>query len=249
MFPKIKISILFIFIFSLAVSQDQFKRKQKVDLEINFEHYVHDLNLKLDSSVYKNSLGQDFTISKFNYYISNIKLVQKNGKEYFSKEYFLIKEEDSTSKKIHLKNIPSGEYTSIEITIGIDSLKNCSGVQSGALDPIHGMFWTWNTGYIFLKLEGTSSFSNLPNNLIEYHIGGFRQENNCIRKINLPLNESLIISKNESSKITITADILEILSSQKEIDFSILPAVTGQANSQTICNNYVNAFKIKPISK
>jgi hypothetical protein len=49
----------------------------------------------------------------------------------------LSKSELNTS----LKNI-----TAIKFLLGVDSLKNVSGIQTGALDPAKGMFWTWNTG-------------------------------------------------------------------------------------------------------
>jgi len=44
------------------------------------------------------------------------------------------------------------------------------------------MFWTWNSGYIFFKLEGNSPVSTQPNGKIEYHIGGFQSPTSAIRK-------------------------------------------------------------------
>jgi hypothetical protein len=223
----------------------QKKDKKKVSLEIQFENIVGDKPLELDSGKYINNLGQEFSITKFNYYISNIRLIRNDGKVFISDSYFLIKEEDSLSKLIELEKIPPGTYSSIQFTIGVDSLKNCSGIQTGALDPMHGMFWTWNTGYIFLKLEGMSSSSTLPNEIIEYHIGGFTSENNAVRTIKKDLRKELIISKKNKSILTITSDVLEILKTPTDIDFSVTPAVTGIENAQTICTNYMDAFTIK----
>lgn len=233
-------------VFSIGYSFAQNKEKKRAAVEIHFEHYVGDEVLQLDSGNYANSLGQDFTITKFNYYISHIQLTRKDGEIYLSDQYFLIKEEDSHSKMIELVKIPPGEYTSIQFMIGVDSLANCNGIQSGALDPINGMFWTWNTGYIFLKLEGTSMASNAPNGILEYHIGGFKSPSNCIRTANLALTSPLIITKKETSEITIITDVMELLTSPVNIDFSELPVVTGVENSQMICDNYMDAFSIKP---
>ncbi len=44
---------------------------------IHFENYVGDTPLKLDSAVYKNELGQEFTVSKFKYYISDIAIIKR----------------------------------------------------------------------------------------------------------------------------------------------------------------------------
>ncbi|MFM8491274.1 MAG: MbnP family protein, partial [Candidatus Methylopumilus sp.] len=145
------------------------------DLEIVFSHYAGSKIFQLDSGLYKNDLNQDFSITKFKYYIGNITLTTINGKAISFHDYYLIDEEKPKSKTLSLKNVPTGEYVSLRFNIGVDSIDNCSGAQSGALDPINGMFWTWNTGYIFMKLEGISSFSSSPSATLEYHIGGFKE--------------------------------------------------------------------------
>jgi len=239
--------IILVTVFSIGYSFAQNKEKKGVPLAIHFEHYVGDEVLQLDSGNYTNKLGQDFTVTKFNYYISTIQLTRTNGEIYISDQHFLIKEEDSNSKMIELFKIPPGAYTSIQFTIGVDSLANCSGIQSGALDPINGMFWTWNTGYIFLKLEGKSMASNAPNGILEYHIGGFKSPSNCIRTVNLAFTSPLIITKKETREITIIADVMELLTSPADIDFSKLPVVTGSENSQMICDNYKDAFALQPL--
>ena len=135
---------------------------EKANLNINIVHFAGTSLLNLDSSEYKNELGQVFTVSRFRYYLSNFSLKNADGKEVELPGYFLVDEEVPESKKIPFTGIPKGKYTSISFTIGIDSLHNCSGAQSGTLDPVNGMFWTWNTGYIFLKLEGHANSSASP---------------------------------------------------------------------------------------
>jgi hypothetical protein len=89
----------------------------------------------------------------------------------------------------------------------VDSALNCSGAQSGALDPVNGMFWTWNTGYIYFKLEGYATDS--PNDLqkIEYHIGGYTGPYKANRKVELNLPQPLLIEAGKSTVITINVDL------------------------------------------
>lgn len=231
----------------LLISKDitaQRKSSKKNHVEIKFTHFVGDRLIQLDSVFYKNDVNQDFSITKFKYYIGNLSLIRKNGTKYSCDNYFLIDEEKPNSKIISLENVPDGEYTSINFTIGVDSIDNCSGAQSGALDPINGMFWTWNTGYIFLKLEGISDFSSLPNSLYEYHIGGFKEPNYSIREVSLPLYTSLILTSNSKENIEIKADVIEILKSPTIIDFSKLPSVTDFNNATIIADNYKDMFSI-----
>lgn len=227
----------------------QIIRKKTTSLIINIEHFVGNQKLKLDSINYTNILGQQFTITKFKYYISNISLTKKNGVEFQTNQVFLIDQEDTLTKTIELNNIPTDEYTAIHFTIGVDSLKNCNGAQTGTLDPINGMFWTWNTGYIFLKLEGRSNSSSATDGLIEYHIGGFKQPINAIRTVSLTFDFPLNLTLNDKKTIEIVADILEILKTPNDIDFNKLPIVTSKENAIMMCENYKDMFKLKAYEK
>jgi hypothetical protein len=218
-------------------------------LVISFKNYIGIDILKLDSVSYKNELNQSFTVTNFKYYISNIHLKKADGKEFISTNYFLINEDDKKSKQLLLNKIPDGEYTSISFTIGVDSLHNCSGAQSGALDPANGMFWAWNTGYIFLKLEGKAPLSNSPGHIFEYHIGGYKQPVNCIRSVSLGFkNEKVIISNSGTSTIEMKTDASELLKSPTIIDFSKLSSVTDFHNATTIADNYKDMFSILKVS-
>ena len=89
--------------------------------------------------------------------------------------------EEEISHSITLKkNSPS-----IDLLIGVDSLHSVSGVFSGDLDPINGMYWSWQSGYVNFKLEGQSNRCHTRKNRFTYHIGGYRSPYNMIRKIHL----------------------------------------------------------------
>lgn len=217
-------------------------KPEKGQLKIHFKHVVENELLKLDSAYYKNELGQGFTISKFKYYIGQIRLKNAKGKDYVSKDYFLINEDEELSKQITLTNIPNGNYTSISFILGVDSMHNCSGAQSGALDPLNAMFWAWNTGYIFLKLEGNSPASKSPGGMFEYHIGGYKQPSNCIRKIELDLTKNLITINSKISFLELKTDAGELLKTPTSIDFTNLSSVTDSKNAELIANNYKDMF-------
>ena len=237
---KIIISSFIIALFTVIFS---FKSSQKAKVHIQFKNHVGNAILQIDST-YKNALGQDFTIANFKYYIGNITFKKADGKTYATQEYFLINEHEEDSKKITLNDVPEGNYTSIEFIIGVDSLHNCSGLQEGALDPTNGMFWAWNTGYVFLKLDGSAPLSKSVNNVFEYHIGGYKHSTNSIRKITLNFKGDKIASASNPLSISIKADALEVLKTPTTIDFSKLPSVTDTRNAATIANNYVDMFSL-----
>lgn len=71
------------------------------------------------------------------------------------------------------------------VLLGVDSLIQVSGAAGGDLDPTFGMYWTWQSGYIHLKLEGvlrTAEGEEIPFN---YHIGGFDGKHNTLQTISI----------------------------------------------------------------
>lgn len=240
--PILKYSLFMIglfFLFSFKFS----KQKNVPSLGIDFIHLVGGEDLILDSLMYKNEFNQSYSISKFRYYISNIKLKRKDGTEYISNEFYLIDVEDKESQQIVIPE--QGSYSSISFTIGVDSLHNCSGLQKGALDPVKGMFWAWNTGYIFLKLEGKSHYSKSPFNIFEYHIGGYKQPNNCIRQVTLSLSEKSIQNiGDDADLLPISVDVSELLKTPTSINFTELSSVTDFNNATMIADNYADMFSV-----
>jgi hypothetical protein len=122
-------------------------------LKIEFEHVFDTISFALNTKTFVTPNNDSVSFTKFKYYISNVKLLRADGTTYNENEsYHLIDEETAASKTISINNVPFGSYTGISFMIGVDSTRNVSGSQTGALDPALGMFWTWNSGYIMAKL-------------------------------------------------------------------------------------------------
>src|SRR5438270_13071613 len=96
-FGKITIPLLFIvpiFIGTMSFISDP--RSDKTKLIIQFENFVGNELMKLDTVAYKNELGQTYSISKFKYYVGNFELRDKNGKAFTTQNYFLVDEEEKS---------------------------------------------------------------------------------------------------------------------------------------------------------
>lgn len=212
-------------------------------IEIEFENKVGSQPLVLNSQTYKNANGDDFTISSFKYYISNIQLIKANGKSVLLPEtYYLIDAADKASSHQLAAKIPAGDYVSIKMTIGVDSARNFSGAQAGALDPAKGMFWTWNSGYIFVKLEGNSAKSTTADNKLTFHIGGAKAPNNTIRTVSQTFASPLRIRENSKPEMHFVVDASSLFKGKSVINFTTLNFTMGGANSVIMADNYVNGF-------
>lgn len=153
---------------------------------ISFQHMMGNQALVLDDSL-QNGHGEKLVVRRFKYYISNLVLIDQEGnRQAYPDTYYLVNEAEPSSKRIVLPNA-NKNYSAIEFLLGVDSARNCSGIQTGVLDPMQGMFWTWNTGYVFAKLEGASPSSSLPAHAFTYHIGGFRTGESVLKTIRLTI--------------------------------------------------------------
>ena len=217
----------------------------KGNFSIEFEHQVSGTALALNTTTYKNAKNEDFKISVFKYYVSNIKLSKADGTSYLIPEsYFLIDESKSASKLISLKDIPTGDYAKIEYIIGVDYARNLAGAQTGALDPINGMFWTWNSGYVFVKLEGTSPLSTAANNLLTFHVGGVTDPNNTIRTFSADINAAnpLRIRTDANPKMHFIVNAGALFTGTTDISFATTNFTMGGATSVTVANNYAKGM-------
>ncbi len=214
-----------------------------------FTNVAGDEPLVLDSTSYVNENGDTFTVSGYAYYISNISLSANDGSNYTEPEsYHLITEAVGTSKSLTINNIPEGTYTSVRFLIGVDEARNTSGAQTGALDPMHSMFWDWNTGYIMAKLEGHSPQSTGPANFIGFHLGGFRGTESVLRWVTLTFPEPLRITAGETPEAHIKSDLLTWFGTPNIIDFSEVNIIMGPGEASTkIADNYARMFTISNI--
>ena len=190
---------------------------------------------------YSNALGETFSIDKCLFYLSNFALQSSSGKWYPIRDsYFLVNISDSSSLQINLPGNIS-DVVSIQFLLGVDSAKNVSGIQSGVLDPARGMFWTWNTGYVMAKMEGTSAVSSMPGKKFTYHVGGFAGEQNVAKLIQLAIDKK----STEQHRILLQADLLRWFNGSSPLSIAANPVchVPGKLANQ-IANNYQFQFRV-----
>lgn len=191
---------------------------------------------------YTNAWGEVFTVRNFKYYICNIVLYNGTEQQAFTGTYFLIDEADSASKQLVL-NTSLPRVTAIGFLLGVDSLANVSGVQTGVLDPARGMFWTWNTGYVMAKLEGNAAAAHTPQHVFGYHVGGFAAGEAAARNIQLQLPSAMDCTAGKS--VTITADILTWFNGKQPVRISETPLCHEPGPlAMRIADNYASMFSI-----
>ncbi len=185
------------------------------NLSITFNNTVNGKTISSSDTNYRNAAGNLYTINLLKYYVTNLVLVDENKKEWLAKNYNLINIEEPTQNTFLLSGIPNAKYTQLKFMLGVDSLRNTTGVQDGYLDPSYGMIWDWNTGYIFFKHEG--NYKNTLNEIkpLRLHLG------KDLSRGNVELDLPLININGALSKLTIDFDLNKAYAVQNTIDFNI----------------------------
>lgn len=255
-FFSISLSLLFIFSISCKKTEtSSYDATKKGTLSVEFDNIVGESNLQLNTGSYTNAAGEPFKVSALKYFVSNFILTKSDGTTYTIPQdscYFLIDESDAAKHSAQLQ-IPEGEYKGLSFVLGVDSLRNTLDIskRTGVLDPAvaaAGMYWAWNSGYVFLKLEGTSSASIQANNIFMYHIGLYGGSTtptfNNIKTISLDLSQRGVaqVQSTKSANVHLTVDILKIFSGTSNVSIAANTVVMASAYSQTIANNYAKMF-------
>lgn len=190
-----KLRLFFAIILSIWLSQ-----KKAIGQYLVFNLSFDNQSFRLGENYFSKTWNDSFSISTIRFYISNISLIKSNQIIYkFPKKEYLVDFENQQNISIPFTNTNS--YDAIRFSIGIDSVTNVNGEMSDDLDPIYGMYWTWQSGFINWKIEGNCPSICTRNHLFQYHIGGYQFPYNTLQTIQLPL-----LTANENINLTLNLD-------------------------------------------
>jgi hypothetical protein len=199
-----KILLTFFLCLSLYVAQAQ------EQLNLHFAPMFFEEKITLDEDYVLD--GQQVKITNLKFFISDLS---------FYKDEILV---HTASKTVHLIDLQDVntllltenkrvDFDEIKFNIGIDSLTNVSGAFEGDLDPTNGMYWTWQSGYINLKIEGISPICPTRHNKFQWHIGGYEPPLNTLRAVVLkiaPTNNNDIYIQFHLEKLFRLFDIAQV---------------------------------------
>jgi hypothetical protein len=185
---KIKFVILF-----LGLQLSSLTAQQVVELTISPTFNGEPITLEV---AYKFNQGKDsITFSTLKFYISNLEFYYKNQLVHKENEgAHLIDLENENSKNLKIDVGKINLFDEVKFDLGIDSSTNVSGAFGGDLDPTKGMYWTWQSGYINVKLEGHSNLCNNRLKEFQLHLGGYANEVNALQAIMLKVPQTNTIN-------------------------------------------------------
>jgi hypothetical protein len=156
-------------------------------MSFELKHYFKEDVFSFDS-IYITPSSDTIKLTHLLYYFSNVQLLNKDDVWVNLKNYNLVNYKNPNSLSFTINNVPKGIYKRLRFYVGVDSVANSSGAQEGDLSPIHTMFWTWNTGYVFFRIKGgvgvnkedfvfdVGGNQNLP--VIEFDLNSYKLKGN-----------------------------------------------------------------------
>lgn len=160
-------------------------------ISLNFIPVFDNQKIFLNKNVYNEQSADTLIFETIKFYLSAFKLWDGNTLTWEENNSFHLLDlakENTLSLSI---NIPQEtNYKTLCFNLGIDSTTNTSGVYGGDLDPTTGMYWTWQSGYINIKMEGKSQHCTTRNHEFQFHLGGYQSPFNACQNICLDLQKN-----------------------------------------------------------
>jgi hypothetical protein len=205
---------------------------------------IRPLTLNMDSAT--TATGEQFKISTFVFYLSNIKFTKSDGTTYAAPDtYFLVDQATAKTLNFTVPNVPAGDYTGVSFIVGVDAQK--TGLTDpltftgkfDALNPAYNMYWTWNSGHIFMKMEGTLT-STSPTKPLTCHIGGYTGATNAIVTAAPSFGSGkLAVRADKTPTIALQANVAKLFDGPNPVTLSTFTgAHMPGAQSVQIAQNY-----------
>lgn len=200
----------------------------------------------LSANAYTNAAGNKYTVNQVRYWVSNVVLYTEDGKSYAEpNSYHLVEYTPTASKEAFtVSGVPVGHYTKISYSIGVDSVPNHDLTKkAGDLDEKIGMSWTWDTGYIFFKMEGRFERTNGSKGYYWYHIG----LDGNYKTLTQDFPEHIVIEKSGIPSVHFKTNINAVFglpsgaSDTEVLDLNKVSAMHGGASMAKVAGNYTNA--------
>lgn len=203
--------IKFLVLFCLLLVHFNFFAQEKANttsVVINFKFNNNEIVL---GEKYVSKNNDTLTFETIKMYLSSFEFVSIDNVIKTNKNYHLLDIEDLQTLEFSILKELHNNVTALKFNIGIDSLTSVSGAMSDDLDATKGMYWSWQSGFINMKIEGISKSCKTRKNKYQFHIGGYLQSNYALRTIEIPITKNHILN----NKIIIKIDLAPLFDNIK----------------------------------
>jgi hypothetical protein len=221
------------FCIAFLFSSSLFVRSQ-TEVSVQFVQCWKDGQVITANQIIADSSIDSLQLNTLRFYLHKVEL-SFEGKQVWtpSNEHFLVDVMDDKRASLELTLPDNLMYDELSFVVGVDSSLQVNGAHSGVLDAMEGMYWTWQSGYIHWKLEAEAKTGG-KREAITWHVGGYRQPFNTLRRVSLP-----VVSGRTPMKIGI--DVYGLLdANQTNVDYTIM---SPSKQAMHLADQFQNAFR------
>ena len=200
-------------------------------------------------SQYTSTDGIKFKLSDWRYYVSNFVLIKEDGTEYpIADKVLLI---NIANADYSLDSVPVGNYKGFKFTVGLDSLTNHKDpTLYSASNPLSlqspSIHWSWNSGYIFMKIEGKydSTVAQLGGTSINqsffFHVGTDK-----LKQVIDYTDQPFSVVSGADKELHIEMDFLKILNSVNLRTENATHTMDNMPLATKVSNNWKTSFTLE----
>jgi cytochrome c peroxidase len=182
--------------------------------------------LVFDSLANQTAGGQNISVTRLDFLLSDIALHRADGTWIEQKDWFAFIGARDGRTNVTLENIPAGNYDHVRFHIGLEPAVNHGNAAQWPaghpLNPeVNGLYWGWSKEYVFLALEGGWQNGSEKSGF-SYHLATDRQL--------MTLEFPVVLDLNSGRELQIALDVGKIFSATNIIGLS---AASDTTHSRT----------------
>ena len=216
-------------------------------VNLHFTHLVDGNDVELDKVIYKNALGQDFSIKTIKYFITRVQLYLPDNTSLDFEDVFYVDVRTPESLIQSVSNkIPLRDYTGISFVYGLVPEDNITGRFMAP--PENLMEWPipMGGGYHYMKLEGDYVIDE-QSNFFNFHAGML---NGTAYEVHVDLKDHPFSVTGEQINLEVDMEIQNWFKSPNDWDFAYFGGgIMGNPEAQqTVHENGHDVFSFQVIT-
>lgn len=231
-----------------SCSKDKGNSNIQLDFDFEYANQVFEIN-----KVYPYILEYEVKFESMKLYVSNIRLIESDGTVAEGPKIVFV-DASAENNKVSFE-IPEGNYSSIEFSIGVpESLNGTDNPdfdaslydQDSPLSLSNGMYWTWNSGYRFILMDGRTNTDPMVDDVFETLLSIHTGKTYSFRSNELSLNVNA--GKDQTVPLNLLFNVETFLSNPDDV---IDIAVDNQSHgtnenlANRLSDNAIKSVEIK----
>ena len=215
------------------------------DIITRFNHTVGGTDLTHDEFLYANAAGNEYSITRLEYIVSDITLETIGGKRVALADFHYRNAFVGATRNVSAK-VPGDRYAALHFTFGIDGAINESGTLPSA-DHFNNMAWPtpMGGGYHYMRMEGLFRSGDSAEAFLT-HTGPSGGDDFSF-DVSLPID--LVIEAGEW-EINVIMDVNQWYETPVLYDFADRGRIMGNADAQsTLRDNGSSVFSVGSIGR